>query len=260
MRMRRSDRAPEAIPASALVEEIDRIFQRYWGGHYEVVKSFFGQPHPREQLVLWLEGQVRKEIQSIPGQAHRILEMYEKLDDEVDRGEMEREAYDMANEIEHYRLLADILELVTGQRRPRREFTGSKSPESQLLSEVRQRYRDHPSELVRSVGLYSPGGGAAFSAAGCLIGGGPVQRQLAEAFRIIHVQELRHYHEGRFGFDRIAAGAEPEDYPDALQHARELARAHFLERNALFSYPLSPARIAEIDAGNVTPYIPPLAG
>src|SRR5229473_2675254 len=69
--------------------QIESAFQQYWGGHFEVVKSFFGQPRPREQLVAWLELQLYKEIHVVPGKARELLKMYERLDQEVERGELE---------------------------------------------------------------------------------------------------------------------------------------------------------------------------
>ena len=63
--------------------------------------------------------------------------------------------------------------------------------------------------------------------------------------------------ERRVGFDRLAREADAAEYPEALAYARELARQHFILRNESFGYPLNPARVAEIDAGKVTPYTPP---
>ncbi|MBM2810196.1 MAG: hypothetical protein HW416_955 [Chloroflexi bacterium] len=240
---------------SAFVEEVTGIFSQYWGGHYEVVQTFFSRKPAQEDLVNWLEWQAHKEIQSIPRQAKSILEMYENLDEEVERGEMRHEAYEMADEILHYCVLTDILEMITGRRRPAREFVGSTSRESVALREVRrQGGRGRLADLVGSFG--GPGGGTAFSAAGMLIDGGPVERQLAAAFKIIHDQELHHYQSARFAFDQNVGQADSSELPGALEFARNLARAHFLERNALFSYPLSPERIAEIDAGLVARFDP----
>ncbi|MBM2809714.1 MAG: hypothetical protein HW416_473 [Chloroflexi bacterium] len=244
------------IPTSAamFVAQVETIFHQYWGGHYEVVKTFFGQPRPQEQLLKWLDLQLYKEIHVVPVKARQLIEMYEKLDGEIDRGEYEAEAYEMADEVQHYRLLADIMEMITGKRRPALEF---KATAEQSDLEAKRRQYANAAPLVRSVGGFNPGGGTAFGAAGAMIDGGPVQRQLADAFKVIYRQELEHYNKNRFIFDRRALEAEPQDYSEALTYAQELARSHFLMRNASFSHPLSPARVAEIDAGNVTPYVPP---
>jgi len=239
---------------TAFVSEVEAIFQQYWGGHYEVVKTFFGRPRPREQLLAWLEVQLYKEIHIVPVIARRIIEMYDKLDIEIERAEFEAEAYELADEAQHYRLLADIVEMLTGERRPARGFTAT--PEQLDLEAVRRKYADH-GPLVRSVGGFSPGGGTAFAAAGAMIEGGPIERQLAEAFKIIYRQELQHYQKNRFVFDRLARESHPAERPSALAYARELARQHFLLRNASFSHPLSAERVAEIDGGMVDPYTPP---
>lgn len=242
------------MDASSFIKEVEDTFARYWGGHFEVVSAFFAKRRPREQLIAWLDLQLYKEIHVVPGKARELLDMYDKLDREVERGEYEAEAYELADEVQHYRLLADIRELVTGQRLKATE--AKPTPEQLKLEAVRRKY-DAKARLVKAVGGFSPGGGVAFAAAGSMIDGGPIERLLAQAFRIIHRQELVHYQQKRLVFDRLAHDSEPSQYAEALQYARELARQHFILRNESFSYPLSPERIAEIDAGKVTPYIPP---
>ena len=243
------------MDAFSIIREVEGIFTRYWGGHFEVVTTFFSRPRPREQLIAWLDLQLYKEIHVVPGKAQALIDMYEKLDGEVERAEYEAEAYEMADEIQHYRLLADIRELITGTRL---KATEAKPTREQVrLEEVRRKYSTSKSPLVRAVSGFSPGGGVAFAAAGCMIDGGPVERLLAEAFKIIFRQEHVHYHQRRLVFDRLAQESDPSEYREALEFARELARQHFILRNESFSYPLEPDRVKEIDAGKVVPYAPP---
>lgn len=243
------------MDAFSFIREIEAIFTRYWGGHFEVVTVFFSCPRPREQLIAWLDLQLYKEIHVVPGKAQALIDMYEKLDGEVERGEYEAEAYELADEIQHYRLLADIRELISGAKL---KATEAKPTNEQLrLEEVRRKYSASKSPLVRAVSGFSPGGGVAFAAAGCTIDGGPVERLLAEAFKIIYRQEHVHYHQRRLVFDRLAQESDPSEYREALEFAREMARQHFILRNESFSYPLGPERVKEIDAGKVVPYAPP---
>lgn len=243
-----------ALDAAGTVRHIEGVFQQYWGGHYEVVKTFFGERRPREQLIAWLELQLYKEIHVVPKKAREILEMYEQLDVEVERAAFEAECYELADEVQHYRLLADVLELLTGQRRPALAYKAT--PEQLELEGVRRKYAGS-SSFVRSVGGFAPGGGTAFAAAGCMIDGGPAERQLAAAFEVIYRQELQHYTKNRFVFDRLARSASAAELDEGQRYAEELARQHFLLRNASFGYPLSAHRVAEIEAGKVAPYSPP---
>jgi len=243
------------MDAFSFIQEIETTFSRYWGGHFEAVTTFFSRPRPREQLIAWLDVQLYKEIHVVPGKARALIEMYEKLDSEIERGEYEAEAYEMADEVQHYRLLADIRQLITGCNL---KATEAKPTAEQLkLEEVRRKYAASKSALVRAVGGFSPGGGVAFAAAGAMIDGGPIERALAEAFKIIYRQEHVHYHQRRMAFDRLAREASPSEYPAATDYARELARQHFILRNESFGHPLGPERIKEIDAGKVMPYVPP---
>lgn len=243
-----------SVEAGRFVQTVEAIFQQYWGGHCEVVKTFFGSPQPRAQLLAWLELQLYKEIHVVPEIARKIIALYDKLDDEIERGEFEAECYELADEAQHYRLLADVYEMLTGQRKPALAF--KPTPEQLALEAVRKRYRDS-SPLAQSIGGFSPGGGTAFAAAGCMIDGGPVERQLAEAFKVIYGQELQHYNKNRLVFDRLAREASAADFGEALQYARELAREHFLLRNASFGYPLPAERVEAIERGDVSPYVPP---
>src|SRR5947208_4515948 len=93
----------EASDAARFVRAVEGVFHQYWGGHYEVVETFFGQPRPRQQLIAWLELQLYKEIHVVPGKARELIDLYERLDAEVERGELEAEAYELADEIQHYR-------------------------------------------------------------------------------------------------------------------------------------------------------------
>jgi hypothetical protein len=243
------------MDASSFIAEIEATFTRYWGGHFEVVTTFFSRPRPRGQLIAWLDLQLYKEIHVVPRKAQALIDMYEKLDSEVERGEYESEAYELADEVQHYRLLADIRELITGARL---KATAARPTGEQLrLEEVRRKYSTGESPLVRAVGGFSPGGGVAFAAAGCMIEGGPVERLLAEAFKIIYRQEHIHYSQRRSTFDRLAQQSQSSDRRGALEYAQALARQHFILRNESFSHPLGPERIKEIDAGKVVPYTPP---
>lgn len=238
----------------SFIAEVETVFTTYWGGHFEVVATFFSHPRPREQLIAWLDLQLYKEIHVIPGKAQNLIDWYSELDSEVERGEYEAEAYELADEVHHYRLLADARELITGEKL---KATDAKAtPEQLKLESVRRRYKNR-GELVKAIGGFGPGGGAAFAAAGSRISGGPVERLLAQAFETIYRQELHHYRQARLLFDRLAQRCETSMFTEALGYARELARQHFILRNESFSYPLSPERVAEIDAGKVRPYHPP---
>src|SRR4030095_49044 len=122
----------------SFIREGEEIFTRYWGGHVEVVTAFFSRPRPREQLIAWLDLQLYKEIHVVPGKAQALIDMYEKLDDEAERGEYEAEAYELADEIRHYRLLADIRESITGKKL---KATETRPTAEQLkLEAVRRKY------------------------------------------------------------------------------------------------------------------------
>ncbi len=244
-----------ATSAYEFLRQVEAAFHQYWGGQYEVVATFFGQPRPREELIAWLELQCYKEIKAVPQMARRLVELYDELDDTVERSRYEAEAYELADEVQHYRVLADVLELLTGQRRPARDFRPT-AEQSKL--EALRREGKTLGELGEALVGFAPGGGVAAFGAGMRIAGGPIERQLAKACQVIYEQELHHYRESRLIFDGLVRRSDPAVFEPLLPYARALAREHFLLRNAAFSFPLATERIAEIDAGHVEPFVPPL--
>ena len=48
----------QTMDAFSIIREVEGIFTRYWGGHFEVVTVFFSRPRPREQLIAWLDLQI----------------------------------------------------------------------------------------------------------------------------------------------------------------------------------------------------------
>jgi hypothetical protein len=244
------------MEALSFIREIEAIFTLYWGGHFEVVETFFSRPRPREQLIAWLDLQLYKEIHIVPHKAQALIDGYDALDAGVDRSDYEAEAYELADEIHHYRLLADVRELITGEKL--KASDAKPSPEQLRLEGLRQRYSASKSALVRSVSGFSAGGGVAFAAAGSMIDGGLIERRLADVFKVIHRQENSHYRQGRSVFDHLAEKAEPAEYSEAMDYARQLARQHFVLRNESFGYPLGLERVREIDGGKVVPYSPPV--
>jgi hypothetical protein len=53
--------------AFSFLREVEEIFTRYWGGHFEVVTTFFSRLRLREQLIAWIDVQLYKEIHVMPG-------------------------------------------------------------------------------------------------------------------------------------------------------------------------------------------------
>jgi hypothetical protein len=240
--------------------------ERWWAGEAEVVRVYFSRPRTREDDVRWLKLQAAREL----GTAVRLIDdapkMIGSIEATVDRHDFEAAMRSTYEEARHYRLLADILESLTGERiRPReilplsgtlKERAGH--PELPAMTEeievTRKLYEEH-GELAEAALSFFEGGGAAIFYSGSKVleypyvsySGGEVEKRIASAMKIIFEDEMRH---GPVHIAEAAARLRSEEECRlAMQIIESKARAHLRLRNETFGYPLSEERLREIDQG-----------
>jgi hypothetical protein len=99
----------------------------------------------------------------------------------------------MAEEFEHYVVLAEVLEYMLGRKL--RPSDARQLPEDRKLNALRRRYvRSGDPRLKAVMGLTEGGGSSSFREAAKL-SGGEFERRLARAMKLIHVDEKHHYRE-----------------------------------------------------------------
>ena len=252
-----------------LEQRIERLREapaRWWAGEAEAVRVYFSRPRSAADDARWLKLQAAREIGAASRLAAEAPRMFEAVDVTLDRHDLEAAVRVVYEEVRHYRLLADILEELTGEKpKPADLFARAGTlkqrvghPELPALTEhvavVKKLYEKH-GELTGTVLKFFEGGGAAIFYSGSRLLEYPyisysnhaIERKIAAAMKIIFEDEMRH---GPIHIPEAAArlGADA-DFSAAEEIIAAKAKAHLRLRNETFGYPLTEARMREIDAG-----------
>ena len=257
---------------------------RWWAGEAEVVRTYFSSPRTREDDLLWLKLQAARELGTVERLLEPLAGELADIETAVSRGSFEASARSVYEEARHYRLLADIIEQIAGARPDPRELLALSGCQSERRGhpdlpamtaevEVTRRLQETYGELAEVALGFSEGAGAAMFYMGNRLlelpytsySGGAVEKAIAEAMGVIFHDEMRH---GPVHIPHIARALRTdEDLDTARRIITEKAVAHLRLRNETFGYPLTEARMAEIDAGirveplpvdyrNITPVSP----
>jgi hypothetical protein len=257
---------------------------RWWAGEAEVVRVYFSNPRTREDDLHWLKLQAAREL----GTVERLLEALPvdlaRIETAVDRDSFEASTRSVYEEARHYRLLADIVEQIAGERPDPQELLALSGCQSERRGhpdlpamtaeiEVTHRLLETHGELAEVALGFSEGAGAAIFYMGNKLlelpytsySGGAVEKAIAEAMGVIFHDEMRH---GPVHIPHIARAIHNDgDLETARRIITEKAVAHLRLRNETFGHPLTEARMADIDAGidveplpvdyrNITPVSP----
>jgi hypothetical protein len=248
------------------IERLRAAPARWWAGEAEVVRTYFSQPRTAADDAHWLKLQASRELGAAARQANEAPALFEAVEATVDRHDLEAAVRVVYEEVRHYRLLADILE----------EVTGAKPKAAELLAyagtlKERVGHRDLPAlcehiavvkklvekygELTETVLKFFEGGGAAIFYSGSRLleypyisySNGAVERKIAAAMKIIFEDEMRH---GPIHIPDVAAQLRSDaDFRAAEDIVATKAKAHLRLRNETFGYPLTEERMQEIDGG-----------
>src|SRR5579862_3882543 len=251
--------AADLTEVDAKLDELVAIASPYWAGEYEVVSTFFSQPRSKEEHIRWLRAQAWKEFWgtldgsagSIPWKGlQRLNNLYDQRADPKARHDFLHVAQEMYEEFHHYLALSDILEELEGRTVPPEELESL--PEDQKLTQLRARIAREEGELGAFVNKFTEGGGSSMYRAGMLIEGGALEQKMAAAFGIIFNDEIDHMQKGAEGLRRVVKT--PEEWDKVKRLTREVSRQRVRMRNDMFGYPLSEARLREIDEGKIEPF------
>jgi len=229
-------------------EKVESSIEHYWGGIKELVERYYSRPRPVEQELYWIKVSVYKEIKAIPKILPILGEQFARLDRGLDRRLYEGLAYEMADEIKHYRLLADIVEWLTKEKVTPDQC--GPSPEQTKLEELRKALKDDLA-LVPHLNVAHE---TVFASAVQSISGGPLEKKIAAAYRQVYRDELKHY---SLGWKELQTQELDESQIERVTRANKtVARQYLVMRNDLFGYPISESRMKEIDQGKVRPCRP----
>jgi hypothetical protein len=250
--------------------ELRSIVEQYAGGEALVVCAYFAQAHPMEEHVDVLLRQMGREIQTA-NWLRTALGMLENLEISVDRHAFAEFLEQIAEETEHYVILADLAEWAAGRKlgpedlrryevyarwipdAPPEKLSHRELPEATRMVEishdlVNELGWDHGRELAR---LSEGGGGGAFIEC-TRLSGDPFRDRLAAAMQRIFDDEVHHGPERVNGFAETWVRDEA-DLTTATRWLRRFMAQHLRVRNEIWHNPLSLSELEAIDRGDIVP-------
>lgn len=220
----------------------------YWEAEAEITKKFFNKKPSREDHIFWLKAQLWKELHPVDGYfsgLHRelsnLVEMFPRVDIEMDRHHYHFLLEQMVQEYNHYVVLADILEYLLG-RKISSEDTVQLSQEKSL-GKIRSRYTSSGSEVDKAAVLVTEGGGARMFREGRKVKGARLEKMIAKAMDVIYQDEKNHFQEA--AKEAAKAITSRDDLVRMKKAIREMSLQRVYMRNEMFKKPLSPQELAD---------------
>jgi hypothetical protein len=245
--------------------ELRAIVEHYAACEAEVVRAYFAQSHSMDENVDVLLRQMGREIQTA-NWLNRAQRMLEDLEITADRHDFAELLDQIADETNHYVLLADLAEWAAGRKLERDQLrryevyarydpmgrpekrSNSLLPEATRMVEVgRALIEELGFERGNEVARLSEGGGGGAFVECTRLEGDEFRDRLAQAMRRIVEDEMHHGPERIDGFARNWVRSE-EDLATATRWLRDFMFQHLRVRNEIWRYPLSAERLAAIDA------------
>jgi hypothetical protein len=246
------------------------LIGRYAAGEAEVVQAYFAAEHTADENLDVLLRQMGRELQTSQW-LHRAVLMNEQLEDAVDRPRFVDFLEQIADEVKHYSLIADLADWVAGRKITRAEaiqyqvyaIYDPALPEEHLrhpalpeatrmVQFIREAHATHGAEFAHAVLRLSEGGGGGAFVAAAELSGDEFRERLAAVMRDIVSDEMGH------GPGRVRAFAREWVTDEAtLERTEALLAAYMLQhlrlRNEIWRNPLPEARIAAIERGEIVP-------
>ena len=171
----------------------------YWECEGEIARRFFAGAAD-EDHIFYLRAQLWKELNPVDGYfngLHRELkelaDRFPEIDRTIDRHDYHFLLMQLAQEFNHYVLLADIFEHLVGRRIAPEDTI--QLPEERKLGDLRRGYVERGDEMTRAAVGFTEGGGARLFREGAKLSGSAVNDMTAKAMQIIYDDEKDHYAE-----------------------------------------------------------------
>jgi hypothetical protein len=226
----------------------------YWAGEAEIVRTHFSRPRTLAQDLFWLRAQAYKETRPFLELPKNLQEEFLRTGAVANPPEGAKAGQRVAQEMKHFRLLADLLFDLSGVSVSPADLT--QLSEDRKLQELRAAYRAQGGALERAAVDFTEGGGGAMFQVLSQLDGGELERRIAAIFKTIAEDEKAHGPLEIYAIARHASSA--ADWLKAQAIVRDISQQRVLMRNEMFGYPLPPTRIQEITEGKIASWPMPI--
>lgn len=233
-------------PMKTVEQELIATALPYWETEAAIVRRFFKSKPAREDHIFWLKAQLWKELHPVDGyftglqkELNDLVASFSEIDKTIGRHDYHSLLEQLTQEFNHYVLLADVLEYLLG-RRVSAEDTFQLAQEKKL-GELRGSYTNSGSPVDKAAVLVTEGGGARMFREGRKLGGGRLERMIANAMNVVYQDEKNHYKKAA----REAARAvrNQQDLARMKKAVREVSLQRVYMRNEMFKEPLTSQEI-----------------
>ena len=169
----------------------------YWECKAEIAKRFYAKASD-EDHIFYLRAQLWKELNPVDGffnglhkELRDVVDMYPQTDKQIDRHDYHFLLLQLVQEFNHYVVLADILEHLTG--RPISPEDTVQLDEEKKLGDVRRPYVEQEDPLLNAAVGFIEGGGARLFREGKELSGSKMNDLTAKTMQIVFDDEHNHH-------------------------------------------------------------------
>lgn len=244
--------------------ELNDVLARYTAGEGAVVRAFFSQPRKDAEYLETVLRQTGREVQ-IAHWLPALAGLGKELERTVDRWRLYHQVHEMADELKHHALLADLAEWLAGRKLGADELRkyevnafwddsiddyylhNPHLPEAARMVDVtRELASTVPEPIWKGVVKISEGGGGQAFVEASKVDGDEFQRRFAVVMGSIAQDEMGHGPEYVGGFVREQIHSE-EDLRVSVEALIKIMAQHLRVRNEIYGYPLTEERLRSYD-------------
>ena len=250
---------------SELMTNLNNLAQSFWAGEAEIAREFLMAVKNPKNHTRWLQHQCYRELRG-PGlldrPSSRTHWIVNNIADGLPAAEtvegrilLQYQLHQIAEEFDHYKLYADILEDITGEPVSMEAISNLSLPSDKVIEALRVKLYAENERLARLAYDFTEGGGAGiFYAQGALETTDPLLLRIKAAGRYIYDDEVPHGQNGVSGIEKNLTDI--HDFKAIREMILEICRERLRMRAEMHGTTMSEARIDEITAGKIEPLKP----
>lgn len=250
------------MAASAALRRLVDAVAPLFGAEAEVFRTYWDSSLRTARTDrLWIARQARKEVWDTPlgdprglyvGPVEELMELFPRIDSEVPRAAVLAKTKLLYEEFSHYCAFADAHDALCGAGdetlSPARLAELPNWPENEAIRDRRAAIIEQFGAIGERACLFTEGGYCTLFSEGMrLRGRGGGNELIADACALVYEDEFGHMAAGIKGLD--GEGISAGDWETLTELSVELAGLRIPMRNAQFSNPVAPERMAELCDG-----------